>query len=477
VLVEAGDIPGGGIDTRIHTGHHVVRSPSFYRKTCVSQLFNFVDATTLFNMLGAFGALMILDVRSPAAYAKGHLPGSLHVPILESDIEEIRAQENFLATNRALSPIADDDTESDVTSRTTNPLYTSGQSGSRSASPPASAITSPFEKPTILEHGMACVESRCTPNDARRLRRRNLLKIVIVGDAVEPDSGRLCRELVLADMLQQEGRVMCVIMIRGGIDSFTSKYPFVLCPLPPSDNIPLQLESHVHSVPFLWYPSEILHNSVFLGNSIDARHTHHLSDLNITVLVDCTPAKSTVATNAEEFDEQDSDSDDNSNDDSTGILPSSRQLRSSEEKCDSSPPSASANTHSQSRQVLDVDLAAALSEGIDTVETLLLSTIATLQKHVTDGTCILVYAEDGSGFAAALVLVFVMHHTRVSLKQAFDRVLSSRRKPLHLSVELWKLLDRFEREHMHKSTINSCVDLIALQHSTGSSNASNDTIE
>jgi protein-tyrosine phosphatase len=234
----------------------------------------------LFNRLGGFGSLLVLDARSADAYKASHVPRSLNIPLTDGDLVAVQQDE--------------------------------AQEGE----------LQPAECTAML----SALEQRLHMTDQRAFRMRQRCTVVIVGlppldndeDAAAVDaapaagppafsaapylSSRHHRHtLHLARLLVGEGKVAAVSVLTGGFDLFARRYPFVCCAYTAQE---LKSGKHIHKKPFPYYPNEILSGAaavpgsevtdnatggvVYLGSKVDASNQAHLQHLGITHVLNCT---------------------------------------------------------------------------------------------------------------------------------------------------------------------------------------------
>ena len=232
-------------------------APSSSPSTPVYLPIESLSSEALFNRLGGFGSLLVLDLRSAEEYKASHVPRSLNLPMTEGDLVEVNAEEV------------------------------------------AGALTS--------------LEQRLHLTDQRAFRMRQRCTIVLVGHPAEDASAaessfspsfsltpllslahsRL--SLHLARLLTLEGKVASVCSVTGGFTAFHSVYPFVCCAYSQRE---LASGKHIHRKPFPWYPCEILISPavqpreddmrIYLGSKVDAANREHLSHLRVTHILNCT---------------------------------------------------------------------------------------------------------------------------------------------------------------------------------------------
>lgn len=204
----------------------------------------------LFNRLGGFGSLLVVDVRSAEEYRTAHVPRSLSLPI-------------------------DDDAPSEIDLAET-------------------ATT------------LAALERKLHLTDQRTFRMRQRCTVVIVARAGEEDevvkaaaaetadgifaadapvsSRHASAALHLARLLLVEAKVSSVCVLAGGFAAFQSAYPYVCCSYSERE---CATGKHAHRKPFPWYPCEVT-PAIFLGSKVDAANRDHLGHLRVDAVLNCT---------------------------------------------------------------------------------------------------------------------------------------------------------------------------------------------
>jgi len=226
----------------------------------------------LFNRLGGFGSLLVLDVRSADEYKKLHVPRSLNIPLTDGDL--LAAEEK------------------------------------------GEGELQPAECTALLQ----ALEQRLHMTDQRAFRMRQRCTVVIVGLPYSDENGEQAamplpsaystapflsshhnaHALHLARLLQGEGKIAAASVLAGGFDAFARPYPFVCCAYTAAE---LRSGKHIHKKPFPYFPNEIISAAaashpeqgsdavggvIYLGSKVDASNLAHLQLLGVTHVLNCT---------------------------------------------------------------------------------------------------------------------------------------------------------------------------------------------
>ena len=205
-----------------------------------------LSSLCLFNRLGGFGSLLVLDLRSADAYRKAHVPRSLSLPMTADDIA-----------------VLNNDTVSS----------------------------------TLL----ASLEQRLHITDQRSFKMRQRCTVVLIGESVShpaPEDDRkedfaltpalssthspVC--IYLHHLLTLEAKIANCSILTHGFDDFYRLYPFMTCGYAGRE---LQTGKHIHRKPFPGYAS-IITSFIILGSKVDSANKEHLNHLNTTHILNCT---------------------------------------------------------------------------------------------------------------------------------------------------------------------------------------------
>lgn len=189
----------------------------------------------------------------------------------------------------------------------------------------------------------------------------------------------------LYQLLTLENRVASVQILSGGVREFLSDYPFLTC-----SNAGNALR-HTHLAPFPWFPSEIVEKFIYLGNHVDAANQVQLKKLGITHILNVSSEVENEHPNHFKY---------------------IRFILNDEE---------------------DVQISDRFHEAF-----------AYFDEIKASNGRILVHCHQGVSRSATIVLAYLMHSKKFSLKQSYDFV-KNRRKQIMPNIGFWYQLEKFEK--------------------------------